>query len=158
MTKKQTSEGDPARRLAGMFAEFDRHSRALAQRATLGTADMRMLWLLADGEARTLRQIAHDLNLEQSTVNRQVNGAVASGIIGRAREGMSGPYLFTATAQGRREFERNLNASQAAYRQALASLGDDAPRFLELMRQFVDTYRHAVEGAEDASTGTTKPW
>lgn len=149
---------DPARRLAGLFAEFDRHSRALAQRATLGTADMRMLWLLADGEARTLRQIAHDLNLEQSTVNRQVNAAVTAGIVERAREGGSGPYLFTATAQGRREFERNLDASQTAYRQALASLDDEGPRFLELMRRFVDTYHHAVEGGDDASPGTTKPW
>ncbi len=148
MSRQRTSASEPARRLAGMFAEFDRHSRALAQRATLGTADMRMLWLLADGEARTLRQIAHDLNLEQSTVNRQVNAAVAAGIIERERERGSGPYLFTATTQGRQEFERNLNASQAAYRHALDSLGDEAPRFLELTRRFVDAYHQAVEGDE----------
>ncbi|MFT4214113.1 MAG: MarR family transcriptional regulator [Microbacterium sp.] len=131
-----------ARRLAGLLSTLDSARRVLSQRATLGTADMRLLWLFTDGDAYTLRQIAQRLGLEQSTVNRQVNAAVAAGLLLKTRDG--GSYSFTSSTQGAREFERTLDASLSAYRTALAALGDDRERFLSLVASFVEAYHSAV--------------
>ena len=139
---------DPARVLAGMFAELDRHRRALAQRASLGTADMRLLWLFTDGRTRTLRQIAEQLNLEQSTVNRQVNAAIKAGLLTREREHAASAYRFDASAKGAREFERNLHASLDAYRTALDALGGRQQEFLALLRDYLDASHSAIHGVE----------
>ncbi|GGA75328.1 hypothetical protein GCM10011490_27610 [Pseudoclavibacter endophyticus] len=131
-----------------MFTELDRHRRTLSQRATLGTADMRLLWLLSDDEPRTLKQIAERLGLEQSTANRQVNAAVTAGLLVRERDHSAAPYRFTATPRGAREFERNLHATLDTYRHALNALGPDRARFLDLLQKFLD----ACGGSLDAET------
>ncbi|MBE1876655.1 MarR family winged helix-turn-helix transcriptional regulator [Myceligenerans pegani] len=139
--------GDDARKLAGMFAELDRHRRTLGQRASLGTADMRLLWLLGDGEPRTLRQIAERLGLEQSTANRQVNAALAAGLLTRERDSPATPYRFTATPRGTGEFERNLDATLGTYRRTLDALGPDREQFLHLLRRFLDACDDVIDVA-----------
>ena len=138
--------GDDARRLAGLFERLDQARRSLRQRATLGTADMRLLWLLTDGEPRTLRQISEELHLEQSTVNRQVNAAAQAGLLTRSRAGSSGPFRFSASAGGAREFELNLDETLSAYRAALGGLGPEQDRFLSLMADYVQAYVEHAQG------------
>ncbi|MFT3860601.1 hypothetical protein [Micropruina sp.] len=135
---------EDSRRLAGLLASLDSARRVLSQRATLGTADMRLLWLFTDGESYTLRQIAELLGLEQSTVNRQVNAAVGAGLLVKARGRGRGPYLFTSSPLGVREFERTLDATLSTYRTALAAMGDERDRFLALVADFVEAYHVAV--------------
>ncbi|MFT4229117.1 MAG: MarR family transcriptional regulator [Microbacterium sp.] len=139
-----------ARRLAGLLSTLDGARRILSQRATLGTADMRLLWLFTGGESYSLRQIAERLGLEQSTVNRQVNAAVAAGLLVKTRGGARGSYSFTSSPMGVREFERTLDATLSVYRSALSALGDEQERFLALVADFVDAYCGAV--AEDFPT------
>ena len=76
----------PELRLAAALHHLDLSRRVVEQRADIGVADMRLLWLLSDDRARTLREIADDLTLEQSTVNRQVNAALAAGLLRRDRD------------------------------------------------------------------------
>ncbi len=135
-----------ARELAGLFARFGEARRVLEHRAPLGTADMRLLWLLTDGKPRTLREIATDLQLEQSTVNRQVNAALAAGLLDRHREG-GGAYLVTASAAGTQAFEEILASSLGVYRQALAALGPEADQFRRLLGTYVDAFQEAVDGS-----------
>lgn len=134
-------ESDDARRVAGQFFIFERAKRSQELRASLGTSEMRLLWLLRDGESRTLRQFADQLSLEQSTVNRQVNAAVQSGLLVRDREAPGSAYRFAASAKGAAEFERNVEIGMDAYRAALDGLGDRRDEFIELLTEYVAHYR-----------------
>lgn len=120
----------------------------------LGTAALRLLWLFADGRARTLKEIAAELSLEQSTVNRQVNAALDSGLLERMRRSGGNAYEFDRTAEGRRVFEEDTGRSLGAYATALEAMGDDdAERLLQLAERFVEHYRREVEPLGDPGPG-----
>lgn len=146
-----TRASNDARRLGALLTSFDNARRVLDQRATLGAADMRLLWLFHDGTARTLRQIAEQLSLEQSTVNRQVNTAVQEGLLTKTRSTSSEPYRFMTSAAGDREFEHTLEVTLGVYRRALETLDDDAETFLVLFERYVEAYRQAVQHTEPES-------
>lgn len=114
----------------------------------LGTADLRLLWLFADGRHRTLKEIAAELQLEQSTVNRQVNAAMVSGLLTRMRRKGSAAYEFDRTLDGRRVFEEDTGKSLGAYAAALDAMGDDAEAFLELAQDFLRHYRREVDSPD----------
>lgn len=128
---------DQSRSVGALFAAFDRYRRVRGD-DSLGTADLRLLWLLSDGRARTLRQISDELGLEQSTVNRQVNGAIRTGLLVRQRQ--EGTYTFTSSDTGDAKFESYLSTMLSAYRDALETLGDRREEFLELLRVFIEAY------------------
>lgn len=133
------------RRLAGMFRMLDRQRRDHEHAMSLGTADLRILWLFSDNVPRTLKEVAHALGLEQSTVNRQVNGAVAEGLLERNREPGDSAYRFSRTAAGRDAFEADVAISLGGYDAALEVMGEeDAATFLLLMDRYLDAYGAAV--------------
>lgn len=127
-----------ARRFAALLYRFEAKRRHVAQREAVNAATQRLLWLLSDGRARSLREIATELQLEQSTVNRQVNTAVREGHVLRERDG--GPYRFTTTAQGSAAVEAGVNSLVADYEDALAVMGEDVEPFLDLLDRFVAGY------------------
>jgi DNA-binding MarR family transcriptional regulator len=152
------------RRLAFALLQLDVHRRAEEQRTELGVAGGRLLWLLSDRRPRTLREIAAALKLEQSTVNRQVNAAMRSGLLSRvdrssvdptgadptsatmsAGRPAGGAQLIGPTETGLAAYEREVTQALQAYDAALGALGtDDAAVFLELLERFVDAYGEAL--------------
>jgi DNA-binding MarR family transcriptional regulator len=135
----------PDLRLASLLHHLERHRRALDARSGLGQAELRLLWLLRDGEPRTLRRISEDLHLEQSTVNRQVNGAVQGGHLRRFREPGTTAYLFEPTRTGSAALERETATALGLYRDVLDRMGrTDAGQLLDLLGAFVDLYGAAV--------------
>jgi len=142
----------PGRRLAAELLVFDRQRHAVSLRSTLASAELRLLWLFSDGRARTMREIADELRLEQSTVNRQVNGAIQAGHLYRFEEPGSPARLVAATPEGRERFTVETELVLELYDQALASLGDeDRSRLLELFGRFVDAYADAVGSSAEVS-------
>ncbi|UVE95836.1 MarR family winged helix-turn-helix transcriptional regulator [Dietzia sp. B32] len=140
--------GPAERQLAALFGQLDRQRRALEGAMRLGTADLRLLWLFSDGHARTLKEIAAELGLEQSTVNRQVNAALGSGLLVRSRRPGGSAYEFDRTEEGRRAFEDDAGISLGAYAAALEAMGPaDAEKFLALAREFLDHFRGEVDSA-----------
>lgn len=140
-------------RFAALLHHFDRYRRAVDVQSTLGIAELRLLWLLTEGEPKTLREVSEDLHLEQSTVNRQVNAAVQSGLLARSRSSTSSPYVFEPTAHGRATFESETAFALGVYSRVLEDMGDEsATRLLELLAQFVDLYGSAVD-----EIGTSTP-
>lgn len=140
------AEREPRRDVARLLSLLDRHRRLHRQQRALGDADLRILWLFADGRARTLREIADALHLEQSTVNRQVNAAVTEGLLERSREHGGQAYLFQRTAKGYRLFEADVAASLDGYDEALTALGAaDAAAFVDLLDRFTESYRVVAE-------------
>lgn len=140
------SSGEPSgirrgKQLAGMFARLERSQRNHEQSMTLGTADLRMLWLFADGRSRTLKQISHELGLEQSTVNRQVNAAVDQGLLKKSHPSGGSAYQILSTPAGREAFEKDVDLSLSGYEVALESLGaQEAATFLDLLGRFLEAY------------------
>lgn len=143
--------GDDApseRRLAGTLTRLDRERRTLEAALSLGTADLRLLWLFADGRGRTLREIAGELALEQSTVNRQVNAALGSGLLARSRKPGGTAYEVNRTADGARTFDEVTGISMGAYAEALDALGvDAAEQLIALLQSFLEHFRDAVASA-----------
>lgn len=138
------------RRLAAVLSRLDGQRRAMESTMRLGTADLRLLWLLADGRARTLREIADELRLEQSTINRQVNAALNSGYVTRRRRAGGNAHEFERTKEGRRVFEADTARSLSAYAAALQKMKPrDSELFLALAQEFLDNYRREVEGGTD---------
>lgn len=134
-----------SRRLAGMIERLGRLRRSHLQSMSLGTADLRILWLFTDREPRTLKRIAHELNLEQSTVNRQVNAAVAEGLLEKSRPPGGSAYEIASTAVGRETFEKDVQISLGGYEAALTTLGEaDAAVMLELFDRFLHAYEDLV--------------
>lgn len=139
---------DRGRRTAGLLTRLDRHQRLHRQQGTLGDADLRILWLFSDQRPRTLREIADALHLEQSTVNRQVNAAVAEGLLERSRPAGSSAYQFLRTANGHELFEADVATTLDGYREALEDLGEpEATEFLRLLSRFTESYRVVAESA-----------
>lgn len=117
----------------------------------LRVAEGRMLWLLRDGQPRTLRQLAEELDLEQSTVNRQVHAALDSGIIVRSRPQDSAPYVVTMSDEGEVRFRTDMARLTHVYEHALAVIPEpEQERFLEHLGAF-------VEGLDEASRATLVP-
>lgn len=111
-----------------------------------------MLWLFADGRGRTLKEIADELALEQSTVNRQVNAALGSGLLERTRKTGGTAYDFNRTADGRRTFDEVAGISMGAYANALDALGDDAAeQLVALVQSFLEHFGDAVASATSRS-------
>ena len=133
------------RRLASTLTRLDKERRTLEGFQRLGTADLRLLWLLADGRARTLREIAAELGLEQSTVNRQVNAAVGAGLLERTRRPGGAAYDINRTADGERTYDEVTRFSMGVYATALDAMGDDAAEDLvALLQDFLGHFRSAV--------------
>lgn len=115
----------------------------------LGAADLRILWLFTDGRARTMREIADELHLEQSTVNRQVNAAVDVKLLERSRPDGGGAYVFMRTPGGRVAFEADVALSLGGYRAALEAMGDaEASEFLRLLDRFTLAYGDVAGAAQ----------
>lgn len=121
----------------------------------LGIADLRILWLFSDHRARTLKEIAEELHLEQSTVNRQINAALSAGLVQRERRVGSHAYEFSRSAEGERAFESDVAKSLNAFRAGLDAVGDDAEAFLVGFTRFVDAYAEAVHSDSGAGEGGT---
>ncbi|MFE7404784.1 MarR family winged helix-turn-helix transcriptional regulator [Isoptericola sp. NPDC057559] len=135
------------RRVASLLVRLDVNRRIAEHHSELGTADGRLLWLLSDGRPRTLREIADALRLEQSTVNRQVNAALAAGFLRRFTEAGRPARLIEPTAEGLTAFERATTRALGAYADGLAVLGDEAGAFLDLLERFTQAYGEAVRDA-----------
>lgn len=110
----------------------------------LGTADLRILWMFADDQPRTLKEIAAELRLEQSTVNRQINAAMSVGLLQRSRRPGSPAHEISRTEQGIEVFEDEVAKSLNAFTSGLDALDDRVDGFLADFTRFVEAYDSAV--------------
>ncbi len=140
-----TPEAGPAWTAVRISAFWERARRGVEAGLELKVADGRLLWLLRDGQARTLRQVADELGLEQSTVNRQVHAALESGVIHRFREEGNNAWLLAITDEGRRRFRTDLDRQLEVHQRALDAVPEDQQAdFLAHLRAYVDAIGEAA--------------
>ncbi|MEO9322943.1 MarR family winged helix-turn-helix transcriptional regulator [Nocardioides sp. C4-1] len=109
----------------------------------LENSAFRILWLLDDGEPRTLRRLAADLDLEQSTVNRQVNAAIDAGWLERFDVAGSASRLVRPTPAGGEAYAHDGRIRAGAIRAALDALGP------ERAREVIDGFRALNDAWDD---------
>ncbi|MGZ1490093.1 hypothetical protein [Brevibacterium sediminis] len=144
---RDTTALPPDRRMAALITHLERLRRAQTAQMELGTADLRILWMFSDGRARTLKQIAHELELEQSTVNRQINAAIVEGLLQRTREEGHPALLISPTERGRQAFDDDVEKSLDALRLGLGAVKGDAVDFLDEFTLFVEAFDAGVRAA-----------
>jgi DNA-binding MarR family transcriptional regulator len=139
-------ELERGRRISSVFTRLERSRRLHEATMALGVADLRILWLFTDGRPRTLREVAAEIGLEQSTVNRQVNNAVSEGLLERSPEKQGAAFTFRSTPAGREAFDHDAAISLGAFEAAFATMGRErSAQLLELMEEFLAAYQGAVE-------------
>lgn len=141
------------RKVAALISRLDRAQREQSRTMELGTADLRILWMFADGKSRTLKEIAAELSLEQSTVNRQINAAMAEGLLQRSRRSGDSAHEISRTEKGARIFEDDVVTALTAFASGLDALGDRVDDFLEDFTRFVAAYGSAVR-PDDSAVGS----
>lgn len=135
----------PVWALVVALARIERGRRALDAGARLGTADQRLVWLLVSEGPRTMREISDDLGLEQSTVNRQVNAALAAGLLERVERPGERAMALRPTEAGLDLFVADIGKMTDVLGEALGALPtDEADRFMEHLGVFADAYRAAA--------------
>lgn len=134
-----------AKQLMALLTIFDTQRRQLGHHAPLKTADLRLLWLFVDGRARTLKEIATELGLEQSTVNRQVNAAIRGSLLERCEDSPHQPYKFLPSQYGTQVFDDYMATTTDVYAETVASLGSEGAQFVALMNAFVAGFTSSVQ-------------
>jgi len=138
-------ESLPSFRAAVALSRLDRARRAAETRSELGVATQRLMWLFRDGQARTLKDVADTLGLEQSTVNRQVNAALDADLLRRYRDPGQTAHLLEATENGITRFERDLQWGLELMDTALAAVpSSQRADFLDHLLKFAETYDAAA--------------
>lgn len=114
--------------------------------AILELSAFRLLWLVVEHGPRSMREIEEGLQLEQSTVSRQVNAAVKHGLVRRTTAPDQHHRLVEATDEGRRAYEHDSELRAVAYRTALTELGArHVEELVASLRAFNDVFDDALE-------------
>jgi DNA-binding MarR family transcriptional regulator len=84
----------------------------------------KILWYVVEHGPHTLRDLAHHLQLEQSTINRQVNAAIARGLAERYAHPGSVAMLISATGEGEAAYHHDATLRGDGLRAIVDSLGE----------------------------------
>jgi DNA-binding MarR family transcriptional regulator len=117
---------DDDRVLRELGDELMRLARRRAQHypgSQLDGSAFRLLWLLTEGPPRTLRELAEELQLDQSTVNRQVNAAIRRGLVERYAVPETSSRLLRPTEAGRAAYVHDAALRADVYGAVLDELG-----------------------------------
>ena len=137
--------------LADELMRLGRRRHANVEGTELDMSAFKLLWILSDDQPRTLRELADELDLELSTINRQVNAAVRAGLLERFSVPDSPSKPVRPTAEGRRLYQHDSAIHADLYRSVLAEMGAAGARDLTRgLRAFNDAYdRRAPRRARD---------
>ncbi|MBM7369473.1 MarR family winged helix-turn-helix transcriptional regulator [Gordonia hydrophobica] len=118
-----------------------RRRHVLDPEAVLDSSAFQILWLLSDGRARTLRELSVDLDLEQSTVNRQVNAALRRGYLERFQVSGCVSWMHRPTSVGLEAFRHDGRRRADRLNRVFADLAPGDPEaLLTQLRAFNDAY------------------
>lgn len=131
--------------LTDELLRFGRRRHTSVPGTELEVSAFKLLWVLSDGRPRTLRELADELDLELSTINRQVNAAVRSGLLERFSVPGSLSKPVRRTPEGERRYDHDSAVHGDLLRSVLAEMGAEPAReLIRGLRAFNDAYeRHA---------------
>ena len=137
MEQHEAGEEQTLRALGAELLRLTRRGATLPPGTRLDASVFRLLWLLAEGPARTQRELADELQLDPSTITRQVRTAIEHGLVERYDE--QGVRVLRATDAGRAAYEHDGRLRGAVYTAALDELGAErADRLIADLRDLND--------------------
>jgi DNA-binding MarR family transcriptional regulator len=108
----------------------------------------KILWLLVDHGPHTLRALADHLQLEQSTINRQVKSVLARGLAQRHSQPGSAGKVITATPAGELAYRHDADLRREGLRTVVAGLGERTTADLAVgLAALNDAIDRAIESA-----------
>lgn len=112
----------------------------------LDRSAFRLLWLLRDEGPSTIGRLVEVLQVEQSTVSRQVKSALEHGLVTFELKPGSRSKLVQSTDAGQQAFQRDLDRRGVIFRTALETLGRDR---VERLASDLTQLNDALEAAHD---------
>lgn len=138
--------------LADELLRLTRRKPAMHPDSVLDNSAFTILWVLSDGRARTLRELTVELDLEQSTVNRQVNAAIKQGYLERFPVEGSLSRRIRPTEPGREAFDHDGLLRAQRLERVFADLSPGTPEaLLHELRAYNDAYDRALHRQDHAS-------
>jgi DNA-binding MarR family transcriptional regulator len=116
--------------LADELMRIGRRRHVNVDGTQLDMSAFKLLWILSDDRPRTLRELADELQLDQSTVNRQVNAAIKHGLVERYAVAESQSRLLRPTDAGRSAYLHDAALRARLFDAVLDELGTDRARAL----------------------------
>lgn len=127
--------------LADELLRFSRRRHMTIEGTELDVSAFKLLWVLSDERPRTLRELAEELGLELSTINRQVNAAVRAGLLERFSVPGNPSRPVRPTPEGQRRYEHDSAVHADLLRSVLAEMGAAPAReLISGMRAFNDAF------------------
>ncbi|NMO00026.1 winged helix-turn-helix transcriptional regulator [Gordonia sp. TBRC 11910] len=114
--------------------------------AQLDGSAFSILLVLSDGRSRTLRELSLELELEQSTINRQVNAAIKRGYLERYDVPGQVSRLIRPTVLGAQAFHDDGMLRVDRFNRIFDDLSPGTPEaLLRELRAYNDAYDRAVD-------------
>ncbi|MGV9711497.1 MarR family winged helix-turn-helix transcriptional regulator [Gordonia sp. NPDC003424] len=136
--------------LAEELLRMGRRKTNVVPGARLDASAFAILWILSDGRARTLRELSEELDLDQSTVNRQVNAAIRHGYLERFEIEGQVSRLLRPTTAGVEAFHYDGRLRADRLNRIFADLSPGTPEaLLRELRAFNDAYERTIAGQHD---------
>ncbi|MEZ0579024.1 MarR family winged helix-turn-helix transcriptional regulator [Nocardioides sp. MH1] len=126
MTSPEPIDDALLRALGDELIRLNRRRMTTYADAVLDNSAFKILWLLVETGPMTLKEIAEHLQLEQSTINRQVNAAIDRGLAERVDAPGQAARHVQATPAGETGYRHDAELRAAVMREALADLGPGA--------------------------------
>ncbi len=141
-----------------VFAAVGAELMRMARRSTrvypgsvVDLSAFKILWLLQDAGSMSMKDLASELMLDQSTVSRQVKASIERGLIERHDDG-STTRMIRATDKGLKVYEQEASLRAAVIREALETMGvDRAAEFVGELTVFNDALDDAYARARAAA-------
>ncbi|NDZ97485.1 MarR family transcriptional regulator [Streptomyces sp. SID6673] len=141
------------RDLAEELLRMGRRKTNVVPGTQLEASAFAILWVLSDGRPRTLRELSEELDLEQSTVNRQVNAAIKHGYLERFEVEGQISRLIRPTAAGLDAFEHDGMRRADRLIRVFADLAPGSPdTLLHELRAFNDAYERSTARQDEQHT------
>lgn len=118
-------DGEVLRALGDELMRLSRRRTTVYPGARLDTSAFRLLWLLTEGPPRTQRELVDELQLDPSTVNRQVNAAIRHGLVEWYAVPGAASRLLRPTPEGAEAYQHDGTLRAEVYTQVLDELGHD---------------------------------
>src|SRR4051812_5402660 len=143
-------------RLRALGGEIMRLSRRRAHSypgSVLEDSAFRILLVLVEEGPRSLQELADELQLERSTVSRQVNAAIGRALIERYAVAGRSSRLLRPTEQGRTAYGHDGRLRAAMLSDAIVELGTErAERLVSELAAFNDALDRAHARGRDVPT------
>ena len=140
------------RRLHTELVRLARRREASSPGTVLDASAYKILWLVVEHGPHTLRGLAHYLQLDQSTINRQVHAVIGHGYVERYDDPDASGMLVRATTAGAEAYRHDAEIRSEGLRSVVNTLGERSA--VDLARG-LSSLNDAIDDAIEASLPTS---